>query len=60
MTVMKVATYKCNKGPNWLQRALLGEESEEGGNWQPILVKMNPVKVHVGSKGPYWLRNQKK
>mgnify|MGYP004097832989 FL=1 len=60
MTVMKVAKYKCNKGPHWLQRALLGEESEEGGKWQPILGKMNPVKVQVGSKGPYWLRNQKK
>ena len=60
MTVMKVAKYKCNKSPHWLIRALLGEESEEGGKWQPILGKMNPVKVQVGSKGPYWLRNQKK
>ena len=48
------------KGSHWVQRALLDEESEEGGNWQPILGKMSPEKVHVGFKGPYWLRNQKK
>ena len=28
----------------------MGQESEEGGKWQPILGNMNPVKVHVGCK----------
>ena len=43
------------EGSNWVQNALLGQESEKLNKCQTLLENMYPVKVHIGCKGPYWV-----